>query len=411
MTIPRVLHVEASTSYGGSVRALQTYLANCGQDAFIHDVLLYQVNGSEAILAPLVSRLLVLDRKAANNQKTDQGPNRLKRAVRRLLPDFVVSALSEGLAFAKSIPICIRLFRFLRKSDYALIHVNNTFSHQPATMIAARLAGIPVVAHVRNPLCQSMINKMLIRSADQIVTVCRFHERDVDSWKSGVPVVTCYDGVEVAEVNKNQATKVRHELLGRASFLIGSVGRLDQQKGYGDLICAAHHLAKVRTDFRVVIAGDGPLRTELQRLIRKSEVSDYIELCGFRSDVADFLGSLDVFVSSSYWEGLPLVVIEAMLLKIPVVVTDVCGNSELVVPDRTGTLAPVQDPQALAECIDRSLKSLSVDHRLEEAQELAIQLFAPDKSAESLNNIFRSVLSKQDRHIRTEKITACNHVH
>jgi glycosyltransferase involved in cell wall biosynthesis len=389
----RILHVEASTSYGGSIRALQSYLANSRQGDFAHDVLLYHPTDGIEFLTPLVSKVITLGDQRPRISVREPRWNRLKTAVRRLIPDSLVETLSEVLAVAKSIPTCIRIFRFLRTSDYDLVHVNNTFSFQPATLIAAKLARIPIVAHVRNPQRPSLIDRFLIRAADSVVTVCRYHERQVESWQSGVPVVTCYDSVEPPFADEHAVANLKSELQEKGCFLIGSVGRLDEQKGYADLIVAARHIAERRSDFNIVIAGDGPLRRQLQQLVSTLELKDRVKLCGFRSDVPLFLKSLDLFVSPSHWEGLPLVVVEAMLLKVPVVVTDVCGNSEVVLPWRTGVLVGDRDPVALAEGIITVLDAPGRERLMvDNAEKLASRLFSPIANACSLDEVFRGTL-------------------
>lgn len=401
---PRILHVEASTSYGGSVRALQMYLANCRKGEFIHDALLYRDNDSASILARLVSNLVTLHKRPkSDNPEPKQNP--LKRTLRKLIPDSVVETGSEILAFLKSIPNSVRIFRFLKRSDYDLVHVNNTFSFQPATLIAAKLARVPVVAHVRNPQAPSVINKLLIRAVDHVVTVSRFHQRQVASWNAHVPVDTCYDSVEVPAADEQQATKIRRQFLGDRRFLVGSVGRLDEQKGYADLIRAMRYVADSRSDARLVIAGDGPLKTELHGLLREFGLDDCVELCGFRSDIPNFIRSLDLFVSSSHWEGLPLVVVEAMLLGVPVIATEVCGNSEVVLPGRTGKLVPDRDPVALAESITGALDELGKRNQdADEARKLASRLFAPAINAHSLDDIFRSALSGQHGDVHAAQV-------
>ena len=102
---------------------------------------------------------------------------------------------------------------------------------------------------------------------------------------------------------------------------------------------------------RFAITGEGPSRGLLERRIAALGLRGHFRLCGFSSDVGSFIAALDVFASSSVWEGLPLAVVEAMLLGKPVVATDVGGNSELVVPGRTGRLVPARDARALATAI------------------------------------------------------------
>src|SRR5207247_844359 len=148
---------------------------------------------------------------------------------------------------------------------------------------------------------------------------------------------------------------VRAGLAPPRATLVGSVGRRDEQKGYEYLVGAARRVVDQRPDVYFAVAGEGPSRPALERLVAESGLDGRFRLPGFVDDVTSFLSALDVFVSSSLWEGLPLAIVEAMLLGRPVVATDVGGSPEAVIPGRTGTLVPARDADALAEAILGSL--------------------------------------------------------
>lgn len=114
-----------------------------------------------------------------------------------------------------------------------------------------------------------------------------------------------------------------------------SVGRMVQQKGFDDLLCAF----ALQSDGALVILGEGPLRGDLERLAKELGVADRVRMPGFLPAPEQILQAADVYVSASHWEGYPLVLIEAYAAGLPVVARD-CdfGPSEIVVPDRPGHL-------------------------------------------------------------------------
>jgi len=128
-----------------------------------------------------------------------------------------------------------------------------------------------------------------------------------------------------------------------------SIGRLTEQKDYFTLIEA---FAKLRKDrpAKLIILGEGEDREGLETLIEKLELSNDVSLPGFVDNPYAFLAASTAFVSSSAWEGLPTVVIEALAFAVPVVATD-CpgGTSEILEAGRYGELVPVADSAALAE--------------------------------------------------------------
>jgi glycosyltransferase involved in cell wall biosynthesis len=188
------------------------------------------------------------------------------------------------------------------------------------------------------------------------------------------------------------AAQLRKSLLGDGTLLIGAAGRLDQQKAYHHLIEAARLVCLARPDARFAIAGEGPLRPELETLIRRFDLGARVMLCGFMPDVGTFLGALDLFVCSSLWEGLPIAVVEAMLLGKPVVATDVGGMSEIVRSTEGGSLVPPGDPQALAESLLEAMEGAralasTAPLRVRRAAELADPLL----NANRLDDLMESV--------------------
>lgn len=135
------------------------------------------------------------------------------------------------------------------------------------------------------------------------------------------------------------------------ALVIGSVGRLSEQKGYLHLVRAAplvrQHLPNAH--FRVV--GSGELRTSLQHEIDALGLSDVFVLDGARSNMRDVYAGMDLFVSSSLWEGLPTVILEAMTAGVPVMATAVDGTTDLITHGTSGWLATNHSPEALAEAI------------------------------------------------------------
>lgn len=139
------------------------------------------------------------------------------------------------------------------------------------------------------------------------------------------------------------------------AFVIGTVGRLERVKDQPNLVRAFIHLMQTVPDardrLRLVIVGDGSLRTEIERLLAEAHVLDQVWLAGSRDEVPELLRSLDLFVLPSQAEGISNTILEAMACGLPVVATEVGGNAELVTAGETGRLVPATDPVALAAAI------------------------------------------------------------
>ncbi len=131
-------------------------------------------------------------------------------------------------------------------------------------------------------------------------------------------------------------------------FIIAAAGRLSPEKGFDVFIAAAARIAQERQDIGFVIFGDGPLRRELAKLISKKSLDDRFVLAGFQANLDAILPAADVFVISSFTEGLPVVLLEALLAGVPVVATAVGGIPEVIEDGTDGFLVPPGHIEQLA---------------------------------------------------------------
>lgn len=358
----RILHVEVGGQYGGSTRALELYLRYCDQSLFEHDLLLYYPTGGIEHVRPFVERIHVLC-DASSAQTTPVARSDRQRRLSCLLKRIgLASVLLQLWAVCRILidaPTVWRLMRVLRRGNYDVVHVNNTFCYQPLTLFAAWLTRTPAISHVRNPVPPEVLSRILMRLSRCVVTVNSSFERQLRAWRLPVPVQVCRDGVLLRAPDIDLSSRLRKQLVPAGGILVGSVGRLDEQKGYDVLIRAARLVVNEQPNVCFAIAGEGPLRGELSRLIADLGLNGNVQLCGFRQDVENFLHALDLFVLSSNWEGLPLALLEAMMLEKPVVATDVGGNAEVVQPGITGELVPRGDPDALAMSILAAIRNRS----------------------------------------------------
>lgn len=133
--------------------------------------------------------------------------------------------------------------------------------------------------------------------------------------------------------------------------IVLSAGRLTQQKGFEYLIEAASWVCKERKDIFFFIAGKGRLEKKLKNLIEAKQLIDRVFIIGFQNDLTPLLQKSDLFVLSSLYEGMPNVIMEAMVQKVPVISTNVNGVTELIENETTGYIIPASNSEKMAEKI------------------------------------------------------------
>jgi len=175
----------------------------------------------------------------------------------------------------------------------------------------------------------------------------------------------------------------------RAGPVVGSIGRLDAEKGYETLVRALPRLTAT-----AVLVGDGPDRDRLEWLAGELGVAERLVVTGWTDDARRHLLSFTVFCLPSRSESFPLSVVEAMLASLPVVATDVGSVAEAVRDGQTGLLVPRDDPQALADALLRLLEDPALrDSMGRRGRELALESFTAERMVASFERLYEEILA------------------
>lgn len=199
-------------------------------------------------------------------------------------------------------------------------------------------------------------NRVLFdRLADDVNAVCAFSATSLAAQDgfSMTRVEVIENGVDVSryrQVRDHRALKTRLGL-GTNRRHIVTVARFHPVKDHRTLLQAFSRVADVIHDVDLLLVGDGPLRAELEQLVRSLGLADRVRFLGVRDDVADILAIADVFALTSVSEAASITLLEAMASNVPVVVTAVGGNPEMVRHGIDGLLAPRGDAAAIAAAI------------------------------------------------------------
>jgi glycosyltransferase involved in cell wall biosynthesis len=161
-----------------------------------------------------------------------------------------------------------------------------------------------------------------------------------------------YNGSDLRHASKSEINNVLEKyMLNKENRIISAIGRLSEIKGYSFLIQA---LLAVKNDYpsiKLLIVGDGELKSELKELVAKSKLNDNVIFCGNQKNVQVFYDISEFTVMSSLWEGMPGAAIESIMLEKPVIATKVGGLPEIIENNMNGLLVPPKDSNALAEAI------------------------------------------------------------
>jgi len=174
------------------------------------------------------------------------------------------------------------------------------------------------------------------------------------------------NGIDTTKFKPNKAAgqRLRNELGVVNYFVWLAVGRFDIQKDYPNLLHALYKVAEKFNDALLLIVGDGPLRPDMEELTRTLGIDKQVRFLGICHNIPDLMNAADAYVMSSAWEGMPMVLLEAGACGLPIVATDVGGNSEVVLNGKTGFIVPPSNPEAIAQAMEKMM-ALSKEKRLE----------------------------------------------
>ena len=256
----------------------------------------------------------------------------------------------------------LRLARLLRAQRFDVVHVHSPVSASLARVLVRggfRSTAVVDTEHNRwqshHPATRAL-NRATFALNDAVIAV----SADVaDSMpprdRARAEVIT--HGIDLAGVRAHRAERgaVRAELgAGPDDVLAVTVANLRENKRYPDLLAAARLVVDADAPVRFAAAGQGPLEAEIRAEHERLALGDRFALLGYRSDAQRVVAGADVFVLASSHEGLPVAVMEAFALGVPVVATAVGGVAEAVTDGVDGLLVPPRDPAALAAAIVRA---------------------------------------------------------
>jgi len=167
-----------------------------------------------------------------------------------------------------------------------------------------------------------------------------------------------HNGINIDTIkSEDRISNVRSELgISEEKVVIGTVARLVKIKGLSYFVQAAKLILERKKDVTFLVAGDGPLFHDLVSESEKLGISSSMKFLGFRADIYDIINTFDIFVLPSLHEGIPMVLLEAMALRKPIVATNVGGIPEIIEDAKNGLLVPSGKPELLASACLRLIK-------------------------------------------------------
>ena len=335
----KVLHIITHFALGGATEIALSLCRQVNSDRFECSILCGMTAGNEQSL--------------------------IQDAINGGIPVAEVQSLRRDIAPASEFRAYLDLTEWLRRNPCDIVHTHGSKAGVLGRMAAAK-AGVPVIIHTIHgwghhdhmalPIQQLYIimERRAARLTDSLLAVSNANKIKGLADKIGTPsqYEVVYNGIHVARYRdiKVDTISLRQTLrLPQESPIVGTVSRLALQKAPQDFLQVASLVHARYPTVKFVFVGGGPLQSEFEQGIRERELEGVVYFLGYREDVPVLLQLFDIFLLTSLWEGLPLVIQQAMCAGLPTVATAVDGTPEVVTPGETGFLAAPHDCAAMSD--------------------------------------------------------------
>ena len=299
--------------------------------------------------------------------------------------------------------LVLRVAAWLRAEKADVVHTH-LFTADTYGRLAARIAGVPAVFstvhNIVNPwkgAGRKAIDRLFAKLSTAVVG-CSEEVTQTLASRDKIParkLVSIPNGIDLQKFSSFSGAGVREEFgLPADRQLIGVVGRLHEQKAHGDLFRALALLPQVRAgELTCLVVGTGDLLDSLKQQVKELGLETTVLFTGMRKDVPRLVASLDAFVMSSHWEGLPIALLEAMASSKAVLCTRVGGIPDVVTDGDNGLLVDAGDVAGFAQQLGRLLQDADLRLRLgRRARETVIARFDVSRTAAAYNQLHSQAL-------------------
>jgi len=324
------------------------------------------------------------------------GYKEVKYAVKQSLPDTIRTYFLD--VQSTNDPNHLKyLNEILDKEKPDIIHAHLSHSGACRFLFFTNLVGkTPLIATEHDPFKLSFIKKMVkkftLRDTTKTIAISdRNREFLQKQYKiHDGKIATVHNGIDI---DKYRAALEKQHPNKKNKIIIGSVMELHMRKGPDILIDAFEIIHEKHPETRLFIAGDGLMKTELQKSIRAKGLNKVVSLFGWVNDIPKFLSELDIFMLTSRREAFGLAVLEAQACNVPVIASNVGGLSEIIDDGITGILCTSENSNEFAERAIHLIENRVVCNSLiEQGYKKLINLFSADTAAKNTLNIYRNLI-------------------
>lgn len=278
---------------------------------------------------------------------------------------FVVPIKKYGNSFLRAIYKFILTIMVLKKNNETIIHINASSPYDILVGLSARIAGVKVIvfhSHTSGTVIKKkkklMVDKLCRYLIPYIADYCLACSELAAEFmypmklKKNKKYITINNGININEYlyNESKRLNVRKKMNLEKKFVIGHVGRFVKVKNHVFMIEILYEFLNLEPNAMLLLVGCGELEEEIKKRVYQLKMENHVIFAGERDDVPELLQAMDCFLLPSYYEGLPVVGIEAQAAGLPIVMADTISK-EVAITDLVKFYSLEKNAKEWAECI------------------------------------------------------------
>ncbi len=301
----------------------------------------------------------------------------------------------------------LKLFSFIRKNKFDVVHANTGI----IPCIAAKMLGVNLVLETKHGLFftkenienlsfrQRMHEKVKQYFVDYFIAISgNDKEKMVKYFKIDEKKIrVIYNGVDIDGLSDYRILKQEKGILNKNELYVGSIGRLTYQKAQNKLINAYLKLKDEFNKIKILIIGKGEDEEMLRTLIKQNKLEENIKIIDYKKNIFDYFLDLDALILTSRYEGIPYVMMEAMVIGVPVITTDVGGISNLIKSDYNGIIINADRSDDFKNAFEKLQNDRDYYNKIAKNAYNTIKDYSIDSSINNYINLYSKNLNNTEK--------------
>ncbi|WP_260679242.1 glycosyltransferase [Thalassomonas sp. M1454] len=260
--------------------------------------------------------------------------------------------------------LVIKIRKIIKEHDIHIVHCHQYTPWVYGALAAFKQAKVVFTEHGRfypdsSSLKRKVVNPIMAKLTDSVTAISQATKNALVTYEflSKKTIKVIYNGIKPLQVEDKEVEELRLKLdISEQTIVLGTVARLDPIKNHPMMLKAFKAALNNHPKIKLIIIGDGEGRAEIESIISELKLQQNVILTGYIPSPKAYIALIDIYLLSSFSEGTSMTLLEAMSLAKPCIVTNVGGNPEVVIDNKTGLVCPSDDQYKFSDAMAKLIE-------------------------------------------------------